>query len=50
MIKFEMNFQIDSALEAYESPQIKVIELQSEGVLCSSGLTEDFEDGDFNWN
>ena len=35
---------------AYESPAVSVVLFQPEGVLCQSGLTEKFEDGDFNWN
>ena len=34
----------------YCSPEVKVVLAQSEGVLCSSGLTEKFEDGNFNWD
>ena len=37
-------------LGAYESPEVKVMAVESEGVLCSSGMTESFEDGVFDWN
>ena len=37
-------------LGAYVSPETKVINLLSEGVLCSSGMTEQFENGEFDWN
>ena len=32
----------------YVTPETKVIDLQSEGVLCSSGLTQQFEEKDFS--
>ena len=35
---------------ADESPAVSVVLFQPEGVLCQSGSTEKFEDGDFNWN
>ena len=34
----------------YVSPEIAAIDIAPEGVLCSSGLTEQFEDGYFDWN
>lgn len=34
----------------YLTPETKVIDLLAEGVLCSSGMTEKFEDADFDWN
>lgn len=37
-------------LGAYVSPETKVVDFVAEGVLCSSGLTEQFENGDFDWN
>ena len=37
-------------LGAYVSPETKVINLLSEGVLCSSGITEQFEEATFNWD
>ena len=40
----------ESVLGAYVSPETKVVLVQPEGVLCSSGMTEQFEDGDFDWN
>ena len=40
----------EQILGAYVSPETKVINLLSEGVLCSSGLTEQFENGEFDWN
>ena len=40
----------ESVQGAYVTPETKVIDLLAEGVLCSSGLTEDFEDGAFDWN
>ena len=32
----------------YVSPETKVIVLHAEGVLCSSGLTQQFEEKDFS--
>ena len=40
----------ESVLGAYVSPETKVVLVQPEGVLCSSGMTESFEDGVFDWN
>ena len=40
----------ESVLGAYVSPETTVVLVQPEGVLCSSGMTEQFEDGDFDWN
>ena len=37
-------------LGAYVAPETKVVDFVSEGVLCSSGLTEQFEDDYFDWN
>lgn len=37
-------------MEAYETPEVKVLAVESEGVLCSSGMTEQFVDGEFDWN
>lgn len=38
----------------YVSPSAKVVLFQSEGVLCSSGLTEQFNENDYSdgsfWN
>ena len=38
------------SLGAYVAPETKVVDFVSEGVLCSSGITEQFEDGNFDWN
>lgn len=39
---------------AYESPAVSVVLFQPEGVLCSSGLTEKFNEEDYSngsfWN
>lgn len=40
----------ESAPKEYSTPEVKVVLVQPEGVLCSSGLTEQFEDGNFDWN
>ena len=42
--------QGESLFGAYEAPEVIVVAYRSQGVLCQSGSTEDFEDGDFNWN
>lgn len=34
----------------YASPEVTVVYFLSQGMLCQSASTEDFEDGDFNWN
>ena len=41
---------VESTFKEYVSPEVKVILLHPEGVLCSSGMTEKFEDGAFDWN
>lgn len=36
---------------SYESPEVNVVEVLSEGVLCASGQLEGWEDGDaFTWD
>ena len=40
----------ESVLGAYVSPETKVLHVQPEGILCSSGMTEQFEEGAFDWN
>lgn len=45
-------------VSGYETPDIKVLDLENEGLLCSSttddvpagGQTEGYLDGEFNWN
>ena len=41
-------------LGAYVSPETKVVDFVAEGVLCSSGLTEKFNEQDYSdgsfWN
>ena len=33
----------------YETPQIQVVEVVAEGVLCESGSFEQWEEQDFGW-
>lgn len=40
----------NSSVEVYETPEVKVLTVVSEGVLCSSGMTEQFDEGEFDWN
>lgn len=44
---------MNKKLTGYESPEVKVVDIQAEGVLCSSmgGNFEDWEKGDdlFDW-
>ncbi len=40
----------ESVLGAYVSPETTVVLVQPEGVLCSSGVTEQFQEGYFDWN
>ncbi|HJD93359.1 MAG TPA: hypothetical protein K8W07_00040 [Bacteroides togonis] len=35
--------------EAYEAPKCEIIEMQNEGVLCSSGIHDGYEEDNFNW-
>lgn len=41
-------------LGAYVSPETKVVDFVSEGILCSSGMTEKFNEQDYSdgsfWN
>ena len=30
----------------YETPSVSVVELDQEGVLCASGITEEWEEGE----
>ena len=38
----------ESVNGSYVAPETKVIDLLAEGVLCSSGLTQQFEEKDFS--
>ena len=44
----------ESVLGAYVTPETKVLHVQPEGVLCSSGMTEKFNEQDYSdgsfWN
>lgn len=33
----------------YETPQIQVVEVITEGILCESGTFEQWEEQDFGW-
>ena len=33
----------------YESPQLKVLEIGFEGVLCQSGIVEEWEEDELEW-
>lgn len=33
----------------YETPQIEVVEVEAEGILCESGTFEQWEEQDFGW-
>ncbi len=35
--------------EAYEAPKCEIIEMQQEGVLCTSGSTNPYEEDYFVW-
>ena len=50
MNEVKKTLMVESTLGEYVSPEVKVILLHPEGVLCSSGMTEKFEDGAFDWN
>ena len=34
---------------AYDSPEISIVEIKSEGVLCQSGSFEQWNEEDFKW-
>ena len=40
----------ESVLGAYVTPEPKVLHVPPGGVLCSSGMTEQFENGEFDWD
>lgn len=54
MNKFEKTLSGKSILMDYVTPEIKVAVFQTEGVLCSSGTTEQFKEQDYSdgsfWN
>jgi hypothetical protein len=33
----------------YESPEVSVVEIETEGVLCASGGFEEWEEDTLNW-
>lgn len=33
----------------YETPQIQIVEVEAEGVLCESGTFEQWKEQDFGW-
>jgi hypothetical protein len=45
-MKKEMKFLQD---EAYVSPAIAVVEISTEGVLCASGVIENWEEETLPW-
>ena len=46
-----MNRKTDSVLakDIYETPAVSVVEIASEGVLCSSGQFEEWGEEDLDW-
>ena len=43
--------QMNTNVFNYEAPEVKVVELYAEGVLCASGQLEGWGDGDdFTWD
>ena len=49
IIKFMTSEQSQSQ-SGYIAPETRIMNVQSEGVLCTSGSTEDYSDGEFDWN
>lgn len=35
--------------DSYETPQVTILDVQSEGILCASGETEDYNYWEFEW-
>lgn len=33
----------------YLAPEVKVIEIKSQGVLCASGQLQEYDDGTWTW-
>ncbi len=44
-----LNNQCISQEHGYVSPEVMLMEIQSEGVLCQSGETEDYNYSEFEW-
>lgn len=52
IIKFMTSEQSQSQ-SGYIAPETRIMNVQSEGLLCASGTngaTEDYTDGEFDWN
>lgn len=43
------NIQKKSPMNKYETPEVIVLDLEIEGVLCGSGQIERWEGEDLNW-
>ena len=43
------NIQKKSPMKKYETPEVIVLDLEIEGVLCGSGQIERWEGEDLNW-
>ena len=41
---------MNKKLTVYESPEVKVVDILAEGLLCSSATWESFEEGDYLGN
>ena len=44
-----INIQKKSPMNKYETPEVIVLDLEIEGVLCGSGQIERWEGEDLNW-
>lgn len=33
----------------YLAPEVKVIEIKSQGILCASGQPQEYDDGTWSW-
>ncbi len=33
----------------YESPQMRIVEIRSEGLLCQSGIVEEWQEEELEW-
>lgn len=52
IIKF-MTAEHSQSQAGYNAPETRIMDVQSEGLLCASGAngaTEDYTDGEFDWN
>ena len=48
-MKTKTTLNTGTTREAYEAPKCEIIEMQNEGVLCSSGIHDGYYEDNFTW-